>query len=125
MNCPCGTGKAYDACCGRFHAGRPAPTAAQLMRSRYSAFVLRLDDYLRDTWHPGSCPGGPLTDEDTQWLELVVEDAFAGKAWDQEGVVQFVARYRDGDGEGAIRERSRFVLEDGRWLYVDGVQLPA
>lgn len=42
MICPCrGAADAlpYTACCGRYHAGQPAPTAEALMRSRYSAFV--------------------------------------------------------------------------------------
>ncbi len=34
--CPCGSGKGYGECCGRFHAGEAAaPTAEALMRSRY------------------------------------------------------------------------------------------
>jgi SEC-C motif-containing protein len=38
------------------------------------------------------------------------------------GVVDFVARCRDGGG-GAQRmaETSRFVREEGRWYYIDGV----
>ncbi len=36
--CDCGSGATYLACCGRLHAGTPANTAEQLMRSRYSAF---------------------------------------------------------------------------------------
>src|SRR3569833_3134762 len=38
--CPCGSGKEYEACCGEIIGGkRAAPTAEALMRSRYSAFV--------------------------------------------------------------------------------------
>ena len=57
--CPCGRPRAYATCCGRWHAGPDAlqaPTAEDLMRSRYSAFALGLLDYLRDTWHPSTCP---------------------------------------------------------------------
>lgn len=36
--------------------------------------------------------------------------------------VEFIARYRIGGGSAArLHERSRFVREDGRWFYVDGV----
>ena len=38
LACPCGLGDDYASCCGRLHAGAPAPTAESLMRSRYSAF---------------------------------------------------------------------------------------
>jgi SEC-C motif-containing protein len=48
--CPCGTGETYGACCGRFHGGRPAPTAELLMRSRFSAFAAGDEDYLLGPW---------------------------------------------------------------------------
>lgn len=118
--CPCDTGKPYPACCGRFHAGRPAPTAVALMRSRYSAFTLGLTDYLLATWHPATRPAHLDLDDGT-WTGLVVEATEAGKAWDATGTVAFAASWRDADGgSGVLRERSRFVLVDGRWLYVDG-----
>ncbi len=112
--CPCDTGKPYDVCCGRFHTGRKVPTAAALMRSRYSAFVLHLHDYLCETWHPDTRPAD-LSTGDTVWLGLTIEDTVDGKAWDQEGIVEFTARYEGGE----LRERSHFVF-DGRWLYVSG-----
>ena len=42
--CPCGQALPYACCCGRLHAGEPAIDAAALMRSRYSAYVLKLAD---------------------------------------------------------------------------------
>ncbi|HEX5804075.1 MAG TPA: YchJ family metal-binding protein, partial [Azospira sp.] len=44
--CPCGSDQPYARCCGRWHAGEPAPSAEALMRSRYAAYVLGLSDYL-------------------------------------------------------------------------------
>jgi SEC-C motif-containing protein len=120
--CPCDTGKPYPACCGRFHEGRPAPTAVALMRSRYSAFTLGLADYLLATWHPTTRPARLDLDDGTTWTGLVVEATEGGKAWDTTGAVDFAASWRDADGSsGVLRERSRFALIDGRWLYVDGV----
>ncbi len=55
-DCPCGSERAYAACCGPWHAGAPAPTAEALMRSRYTAFVMELEPYLLATWHPGTRP---------------------------------------------------------------------
>ncbi|MCT7423521.1 YchJ family metal-binding protein, partial [Escherichia coli] len=49
--CPCGSGQPYEACCGRWHTGEPAPTAEALMRSRYSAYVQERAPYLLQTWH--------------------------------------------------------------------------
>ena len=118
--CPCGSGKVYPACCGRFHAGRPAPTATALMRSRYTAFVLGLSDYLSETWHPTTRPPSIDMDPDTQWSGLAIEETEGGNAWDTEGTVQFKATFVSPDGLGVLHERSRFVLEDNRWYYVDG-----
>ena len=52
--CPCGRPLAYAACCGRYHAGAPAPDAEALMRSRYSAYVKQLPDYLLASWPAGT-----------------------------------------------------------------------
>ena len=86
------------------------------MRSRYSAYVLGLIDYLLATWHPSTAPGD-LELSPVKWLGLEVRHAQAdGDA----GVVEFVARCRDGAGARRIHEISRFVRQDGRWFYIDG-----
>jgi SEC-C motif-containing protein len=120
--CPCGSGAAYADCCGRWHAGPlhlQAPTAEALMRSRYSAYVLELSDYLRDTWHPSTRLAEPLRfGEGVRWLGLEVRrqvQTDAGHA-----VVEFVARSKQGGRAARLHETSRFVHEDGRWFYVDG-----
>ena len=121
--CPCGLPSAYADCCGRWHAGPrhlQAPDAATLMRSRYSAFVLGLDDYLRQTWHANAQPpGGPLTDRGTRWLGL---DVLKHEIQDADhATVEFVARSRHQGGRASrLHEISRFVREGGRWYYLDG-----
>ncbi|MDR7068631.1 SEC-C motif-containing protein [Pseudoxanthomonas japonensis] len=121
--CPCGTGRDYAACCGRYHAGEPAPDADALMRSRYSAFVVGDADYLRTTWHPDTrpdelgldAPGAPRT----TWLGLSVKDHRVTGPDTAE--VEFIARYRIGGGSAVrMQERSRFARIDGRWYYLDG-----
>ena len=48
-NCPCGQGN-YAECCQPLHLGQAkAQTAAQLMRSRYSAFAKHEIDYIVKT----------------------------------------------------------------------------
>ena len=123
--CPCGAtdtrGKpaALAACCGRYlDAGQAAPDAQSLMRSRYSAFVLGRLDYLRATWHPDTCPADVAPVSGTKWLGLEVRDYRALDATHAE--VEFVARYRVAGRAVRLHERSRFVNEQGRWLYVDG-----
>lgn len=118
-NCQCGSGMTYRACCGRWHAGEPAPTAQALMRSRFSAFVLRNESYLLATWHPRTRPASVGFDPNQKWLGLEIVDALDRSATKAE--VEFIARYRIGGGPAKrLHERSRFVQEQGRWFYVDG-----
>ncbi|MED5620181.1 YchJ family protein [Ideonella sp. BN130291] len=117
--CPCGTNLPYAACCGRWHGGTPAPDAQALMRSRYSAFVLGLTDYLLATWHPGTRPATIAPNEPgLQWLGLQVKRHTPIDADHAE--VEFVARSKLGGRAHRLHELSRFVREDGRWYYVDG-----
>jgi SEC-C motif-containing protein len=118
--CPCGSGKGYAACCGRLHSGAEiAATAEALMRSRYSAYVLRLEEYLLATWHPDTRPSElDLTADDTKWLALEVKKHALQD--DSHATVEFVARYRVAGKGHRLHELSRFVREDGRWYYVDG-----
>ncbi|MBC2732092.1 YchJ family metal-binding protein [Thiobacillus sp.] len=118
--CPCGSGRPLADCCGRFHVGERAPDAESLMRSRYSAYVLGLEDYLRATWHPATCPVALGLDAvpRPQWLGLTVK---AYTPLDEtHATVEFVARYKLNGRAFKLHETSRFERVDGRWLYVDG-----
>jgi len=112
----------YANCCGRYHAGEAAPTAEALMRSRYSAFMMQNEAYLLSTWHPSTRPASIPFEAGTKWLGLTIKDSTMIDPDHAE--VEFVARYRVG-GASAARghERSRFVREEGRWLYVDGKKI--
>lgn len=93
------------------------------MRSRYSAFAIGGPDlarYLLATWHPSTRPATLELDQSTQWRRLDGVRTTAGGPFDADGTVDFVAHYRDDGGRGVLREHSRFVREDGAWLYVDG-----
>lgn len=119
--CPCGSGLDYPLCCGPLHDGVPAATAEALMRSRYSAFVKRDAGYLLATWHPSRRPPALDLDDPQQWLGLEVRGTAAGGPDDDTGTVEFVARYKDRGRAGRLHESSRFVREDGRWYYLDGL----
>ncbi|KMN48595.1 hypothetical protein VL04_08810 [Chromobacterium violaceum] len=123
--CPCGGGE-LAACCGRYLGpdASPAPTAQALMRSRYSAYALGLEDYLLATWHPSTRPEALHLDEDAgvvKWIGLEVKRCEAGGERDAEGVVEFVARCKVGGKAERMHETSRFLREDGRWYYVSGL----
>jgi SEC-C motif domain protein len=106
-------------CCAPFLAGAPAPDAESLMRSRYSAYVLGRDDYLRATWHPDTRPATVALEPGVKWLGLQVREHSAQD--DTQASVEFVARYRIAGRAVRLHERSRFTREaDGRWYYVDG-----
>ncbi|MES0875140.1 YchJ family protein [Sinimarinibacterium thermocellulolyticum] len=121
--CACESGKAYRDCCGPYHHGIPAPTPEALMRSRYSAYAMRLSLYLLATWHPRTRPPPDeldLGEVRTAWLGLKIVRTAQGS--DDEGIVEFIARYRVGGGRAVrLHETSRFVREGGVWYYLDGV----
>lgn len=136
--CPCGSPSSFADCCEPVLDGAPAAGAEALMRSRFTAFVVRNEDHLFRTWHPRTRPAGPYCDPATQFTHLevhAVEEADApspdgagrGVLEVDEAVVEFTARYRRvdaGGGEvgGAMRERSLFRRRAGRWLYVEALR---
>ena len=114
---------AYGACCGRYidHWDEsPAPDEEALMRSRYTAFVRENATYLQATWHESQRPLQLDFDGGVKWLGLQVKDF--KPTGDDRAEVEFVARYRLAGRAVRLHERSRFVREAGRWLYVDGDQ---
>lgn len=125
--CPCGSALEYSLCCQRYLSGAEvAPDPSQLMRSRYTAFVIKDADYLIKTWHP-SCQAAQFRQEieagfaNTRWLGLTVFESASG-ADANEGYVSFVARFNEQHKAGAIIERSRFLKECGQWYYIDGTR---
>lgn len=129
--CPCGRCApnakrqprpvAFGACCGPLLRGAQTAADAQaLMRSRYSAYVLGDLAYLRSTWHPSTCLPGLSLDDDVQWLGLKIERYHPIS--DSQAEVVFVARYRSNGRVYRLHEHSRFVREQGRWLYLDALE---
>ncbi|MGY2744716.1 YchJ family protein [Arthrobacter sp. UYCu723] len=121
-NCPCLSGEQYSDCCGRFHRGEAeAPTAEQLMRSRYSAFVVLDAAYLLRTWHPDTRPAGLELDPEMRWRRLDIVSTSRGGPLDSEGTVEFKAHFRHDGERGVHHETSRFLRVDRRWYYLDAL----
>lgn len=122
--CPCGSQKAYADCCQIAHDNHAAVTSpAQLMRSRYTAHVLKLVDYVVDTYHP-SCHAQAQRESiaqsvESHWIKLDVADVEVGSHED-EGFVTFYAYFEDDQQLYCLGERSRFLRESGVWYYIDG-----
>ena len=126
-SCPCGSHRPYAECCGPLLAAdRQAVTAAELMRSRYTAFARGDVAHLLRTWHPRTRPERLELDPSTRWTGLTVLRTERGGDSDDDGVVEFVARWTEPDGPGSSpvagrqHEVSRFARRAGRWLYLDG-----
>jgi len=96
-------------------------TAEALMRSRFEAFRRGDAAWLLRTWHPSTRPRTLDLTDNPRWRGLQILDVVAGGTGDDTGVVEYRATYlAEAGGVGILHERSRFVREAGRWLYVDG-----
>jgi SEC-C motif-containing protein len=122
--CPCGSKAKYKKCCQVYHKGAFAKTALLLMKSRYSAYVLGDSAYLVKTTHINN----PDYSRDikrwresieafskaTEFLALEILEFVDGE---EEAFVTFKAKL----SSGTMVEKSRFLKENGRWLYESGV----
>lgn len=118
--CPCYSGKSYSDCCQPLHQGQAASDAERLMRSRYSAYALKLPEYILQTWHTDTRPATLTQDElgGIKWLKLQV---LSHQQTDAEtAFVKFIATFQTGrQRKEQLSEHSRFKKVDERWLYLD------
>lgn len=131
--CPCGRDAKLKRCCGPVHEGRPA-SPPELVRARYTAYVLGKVRFLVDTTHPSA----PHVQTDraawrAELQEYCKRVSFTGleihahevdEARGEAFVTFTVAMAIDGRDAG-FRERSRFLREGNRWLYASGELEPA
>jgi len=81
------------------------------MRSRYSAFVLGLTDYLMDSWHPEHRPARiEPNPPGLQWLGLQVKAHVSQDA--DHATVEFAARSKLAGRAHRLHELSRFQRLD-------------
>lgn len=123
--CPCGSGKHLGDCCLVYIQGaQTAPTAVSLMRSRYTAHVLLAIDYLWETWDKtrrrrSSPEEIQAWASQCEWLGLEIIATDKGEPDDNQGLVSFIARFRQGIDTHEHREISLFQRQAGHWVYVD------
>jgi len=125
-SCPCGSSNDYTDCCEPIITGKKtASTAEQMMRARYSAHVKVDVDFIFNSTHPDhregyDHKGTKAWAENAEWHGLEIVETTAGGPKDDEGEVEFIARFRD---KGAIRthhERGQFQRKGKKWLFTEG-----
>jgi SEC-C motif-containing protein len=126
MEIPFTDPQALEAYCMPFVRGEKLPaTAAELMASRYVAYTVGAVDYLMETNDPKTRSQADRKatqewSERAEWRGLEILSTERGGVDDQEGQVEFIARYAMDGVEHTHHERARFRRLDGRWYFTSG-----
>ncbi len=90
------------------------------MRSRYTAYTLADEAYLKSTRHPDTLARDFNLSEQAgaKWLGLKIMRH--ENIDDHHAIVEFVARYKIHGKAHRLHEVSSFELVAGYWYYVDG-----
>jgi SEC-C motif-containing protein len=118
--CICGNDKEFSECCEPIILQtKEALSAEELMRSRYSAYVMANGKYLLYSCVEENRYADDIAlieefSNSVEWLKLDVLNASSN-------TVEFKAYYRDHEDIKILHEKSNFVQEDGIWKYRDGV----
>lgn len=125
--CPCCSGEKYDTCCKPFHQGQLPATALQLMRSRYSAYALKLADYIIATTHPDN---REYKENIEAWKASIMEfsensqfeklEILGWKDGEKFATVSFVVSLTQQGHKVIFTEKSLFEKVEGKWLYKNG-----
>lgn len=125
--CPCGSLKKYKKCCKTFHDGVLPSSALELMKSRYSAYSAHQADYIIATTHNTNKDFKNDTNswkrdildfcENTKFEKLEIIDFIDGV---EESFVTFKASLNQQNQDVSFTEKSRFLKEHGKWMYVSG-----
>ncbi|MBA3582831.1 MAG: YchJ family protein [Gammaproteobacteria bacterium] len=126
QNCPCNSGLSYQACCEPFITGaKYAPTAEALMRARYSAYAVGNIDFVvssydKSTRREFDTDAAKQWSQQAQWQGLEIITTSEGLATDEQGQVEFKARYSVDGKDCVLHEISEFIKRDKQWFYLDG-----
>lgn len=121
--CPCCSNLEYSKCCEPFHSGEEtAPSAEKLMRSRYSAFVIKAYDYLEETLDPQTIDtfdhkGNREWGDSVEFVKLEILRAEEIK---NKAIVEFKAYFKKEGLELTHHEISKFRQQAGVWYFREG-----
>ena len=120
--CPCGSNKLFKDCCAMIIDDHSkALTAKQLMRSRYTAYTLPNNEYLKESWAPETRPEElDVGDPAIQWLGLDIEECEQGETEDTTGTVTFTARFLSSGHHCKLHQQSIFITRDNLWYSLVG-----
>lgn len=128
MQCPCHSKKSYDDCCLKYHQGLWPESAVDLMRSRYSAYALRLVDYIIKTTHPLN---REYLQDHNRWKKEILEfcintefkDLIILEVDQNEKIahVCFHAVLFNHGQDISFKEKSTFKKLDGHFLYFEAI----
>lgn len=127
--CPCGSGKNLEQCCLPIITRKKnALTAEELLRARYSSFVLGNVDFILDTHHSktrNDVKKEEIEDwsKNSKWLGLEIKQVEGGAAGDKEGKLIFCAHYETKGKKEDHWEQSVFEKENDQWKFLDGQRL--
>jgi SEC-C motif-containing protein len=123
-NCFCGNDFTFEQCCQPIISDKIDPqNSEQLMRSRFTAYVIEDYQYIRQTYASAqrsklTVNGIAYSAQDTQWLSLQV---LAHHSQENTAQVEFKAFYQVDKHYYVMHELSDFVREDDKWYYTTGV----
>ncbi len=127
VQCPCDSHKSYASCCQPFIQDKQIPqTPEELMRSRYTAYTQANTNYIKKTMRGMALVGFQETEASNwakkiHWIGLqVIHSAMENTS---KGYVEFEAIFLKGTRLQSMHENSEFLLDEGRWYYVNGKTL--
>lgn len=128
--CPCGFDMPYENCCKPIIIGDSmAETAEQLMRSRYSAYVMSEIDYIIDSTISDKRKDlerkkTKQWSEKSEWHKLEIINTSQGGKDDNSGTVEFIAHFTYKGNKTKQHEISSFKRVDKKWFFVDSESVP-
>ncbi len=126
--CPCFSNESYETCCQPYHKGKIPKDVQNLMRSRFSAYVLGLAEYIIQTTHSDSTT---YQEDKKKWIEDILQFHRDGKLKSleildskQHEEVAFVVFIITIEFKGKINvytEKSCFLKVQEKWLFRDSL----
>jgi SEC-C motif-containing protein len=123
MLCPCDSKATFATCCQPIIEKHcKAQSAEQLMRSRYSAYATQNADYIFTSYANISQQEQSINEINTwakqcKWIKLEIIDSQTDAL---AATVEFSAYYLQKSTLYQLHEKSRFIVENNEWRYLDG-----